>query len=594
MFGFYNLVLRVNASQKSYDLKVISDDFLADVLGGKGLASRLLMIHNPPGVDALGPENHLVFSTGPVTGSEIWGSCRHGVYTKSPQTGYYSESYSGGKAAEFMVKTGFDALMIHGAASEPTWLEVSDQCVQFHSAEDLWGLNTYETEDRVRAWIREHRSGATNCGVIVIGPAGENLVSFAVIENDYWRSAGRTGVGAVMGSKRIKAIAFWGNRRKEFADPDLIRTFSKDLAARSRDNPGVKAYKSMGTPMMVDIMSNVGSFPTHYWHKGTAEHRERINAAALHERCDVKPHACMRCFIACGRMSTVKEGRHKGLRIEGPEYETIYAFGGLCEVDSIEEIAYLNDICDRLGFDTISAGNLVALTIEASRQGKIDYEIEYGDVDRIAELLDDIAYCRGVGKILAKGIKVSAAEFGMSDQAIHVKGLEPAGYDPRILKGMGLAYGTSDRGACHLRTTFYKPELSRMIDPEQIEGKAAMLAEWEDRLTIFDSLVFCRFYRDLYQWEELATIIKGTTGLELDKEKMRLIADEIMNDTRRFSIREGLTALEDRLPNRFYNEPLPETGKVITEEQMEQLLIDYYKARGWDEQGIPPAKEYRP
>ncbi len=236
----------------------------------------------------------------------------------------------------------------------------------------------------------------------------------------------------------------------------------------------------------------------------------------------------------------------------------------------------------------------MALTIEASKQRKVDYKINYGDVDRIAELLNDIAYCRGIGKILAKGIRVAAAEFGMSDQAIHVKGLEPAGYDPRVLKGMGLAYGTSDRGACHLRTTFYKPELSKMIDPDQIEGKAAMLAEWEDRLTIFDSLIFCRFYRDLYQWEELATIIKGTTGLELDREKMRRIADEIMNDTRRFSIREGLTAAEDRLPSRFYNEPLPETGKIITEEQMEQLLFDYYKARGWDEQGIPPSREYRP
>lgn len=276
------------------------------------------------------------------------------------------------------------------------------------------------------------------------------------------------------------------------------------------------------------------------------------------------------------------------MKIEGPEYETIYAFGGLCEVDSIEEIAYLNDICDRLGMDTISAGNLVALTIEAAIQKRIDYDIGYGQVDKIAGLLKEIAYRKGIGDTLAQGIKVVSKAWDMEDQAIHVKGMEPAGYDPRVLKGMGLAYGTSDRGACHLRATFYKPELAKMIDPDQIEGKAVMFSEWEDRLTIFDTLILCRFYRDLYQWEELSTIMKGAFGLELNREKMRAMAATITDNTRRFNIREGLVPEDDRLPKRFYNEILPETGKVITEEQMEQLLKDYYKARGWDERGRPP------
>jgi aldehyde:ferredoxin oxidoreductase len=256
-------------------------------------------------------------------------------------------------------------------------------------------------------------------------------------------------------------------------------------------------------------------------------------------------------------------------------------------VDSIEEIAYLNDICDRLGMDTISAGNLVALTIEAVRQGKVDYPIDYGQVDNVAALLKDIAYRRGIGDTLADGIKLAAEAMGMADQAIHVKGLEPAGYDPRVLKGMGLAYGTSDRGACHLRATFYKPELAKMIDPDQIAGKAVMFTEWEDRLTIFDALILCRFYRDLYQWEDLAAMLKGVTGLELDRAKMRSIAGAITDNTRRFNVREGLTPEEDKLPKRFCNEVLPETGKIISEEMMEALLKDYYAARGWDEQGHP-------
>lgn len=587
MFGFFNLVLRINVTQKSFDLKILSDELLARTLGGKGLATHLLLRHNPPGTNSLGPDNHLVIAVGPVTGSEIWGSCRHGIFTKSPQTGFYAESYSGGKVAEDISSTGFDAIMIHGVSEGPVWLEICPETVHFHPADDLWGMETYATEDRIKDWIKQNRPLTKKCGVAVIGPAGENGVRFSVIENDYWRSAGRTGVGAVMGSKKIKAIAFWGNRKRELANPDMVRSFSRDLAKKAKDNPGVKAYKSMGTPMMVDIMSNVGSFPTHYWQKGTAEHREQINATALHTRCDVRPHSCLKCFIACGRMATVKDGRHKGLKIEGPEYETIYSFGGLCEVDSIEEIAYLNDLCDRLGVDTITAGNLVGLAIEASRQKRISYEIDYGQVDRIAELISDIAWRRGIGDTLANGIKFAAKEWGMEDQAIHVKGLEPAGYDPRVLKGMGLAYGISPRGACHLRTTFYKPELAKMIDPDQIEGKAAMLAEWEDRLTIFDCLVLCRFYRDLYQWEDLAEMLKGITGLNLDRESLRAIAGNIADDTRRFNFREGLTMDDDALPKRFTSEELPETGKIISKKQMETLLKDYYKARRWDGQGRP-------
>jgi aldehyde:ferredoxin oxidoreductase len=587
MDGFYGKILAIDLNEQTFNIESVEDRLLQANLGGKGLATHLLLERNPPRVDPLSPENRLIFATGPTSGSGIWGSCRHGVYTKSPQTGYFSESYSGGTVAEYMSATGFDAVVIHGAAGNPVWLEVCAEGVYFHSAEDLWGKDTFQTEDWVKEWIKKQRPEAKKCGVTCIGPAGENRVSFAVIENDYWRSAGRTGVGAVTGSKKIKAIAFWGSRKKTFADPGLMKDFAKSMAQRAKEDAGVKAYKSMGTPMLVDIMNNAGGFPTRYWQKGRYEQAKKINAGALHDRCDVQPHACLKCFMACGRLSTVKQGRHKGLKIEGPEYETIYAFGGLCEVDSIEEIAYLNDICDRLGMDTISAGNLSALTIEASRQGKIDGKIDYGQVDAIAQLLVDIADRRGIGDTLARGIKFTAKEWQMEDQAVHVKGLEPAGYDPRVLKGMGLAYGSSARGACHLRATFYKAELSGIADPDQIDGKAKMFTEWEDRLTIFDTLILCRFYRDLYQWEALSTIIKATTGMDLDIGHMRAIAAAIVDNTRRFNLREGLTSQDDRIPARFFHEVLPETQKIITESQMEQLMADYYKARGWNEKGEP-------
>lgn len=587
MLGLYNQILRIDVSSKTFKPESIPEEVSHRYLGGKGIATHILLEETPPGVDPLSPENLLILAIGPFSGSGIWGSCRHGIYTKSPLTGYYSESYSGGTTAEYIAKTGFDLFVLKGASQNPVWIEIAEDVVHFHPAEDLWGLDTYETEDRIKQWIKENRTDSEGCGAMVIGPAGENQVRFAVVENDYWRSAGRTGAGTVMGSKNIKGIVFRGNRQKEFANLPGIKSFIKDMPKTEKNNPFVTSLKSYGTPNAVDILNEIGAFPTRYWQKGVSDHREKINADALHSRCDVQLHPCMHCFISCSRIATVKAGRHAGLKIKGPEYETIYVFGGLCEVDSIEEIAYLNDICDRLGMDTMSAGNLAGLAIEASRQGRIDLDIDYGNVDAIAALLEDIAYKRGHGATLAEGIKSAAAQWKMTDQAIHVKGLEPAGYDPRGLKGMGLGYGTSDRGACHLRAAFYVPELSGTVDPEQIQGKASVFAEREDLATVNDTLILCRFYQDLFPWDRLSELIGDVTGLELSEAQIRSIAGEITDNTRRFNIREGLTAEDDHLPKRFTSEVLPETKKGITREQMAILLREYYAARNWDENGRP-------
>ncbi len=587
MYGFYNKMMKVDAGRRSFEVRELPDDLLSQTLGGRGLGTHLLLELNPPGVDPLGPGNNLIITTGPATGTAVWGSCRHAVFTKSPQTGLYSESYSGGKAAESISATGLDAIAIDGASEHPIWLEITPDEVVFHDASQLWGLDTYQTEDAVKKWIKENRPRANRPAALVIGPAGENLVSYAVIENEYWRSAGRTGSGAVMGSKRIKAIAFWGDRKREVADPALLKEFVSGLARRGKDDPGAHVFKTQGTPVMVDVLNNAQAFPSRYWQKGTVEHNTEINSAALHSRCEVTPHACLKCFLACGRMTTVKQGRHAGMKMEGPEYETIYAFGGLCEVDSIEEIIYLNDVCDRLGMDTISGGNMAAMTIEAVRQGKVSYDIDYGEADKIAGLLRDIAYVNGVGAVLAKGVKYASPELGMADQAVHVKGLEPAGYDPRVLRGMGLAYATAPRGACHLRATFYKADLANIIQPDQVEGVAEVFVEWEDRLGFFDNLVLCRFYRDLVQWKELGQILKAVIGLDLNTEQMRAISAEVTNNTRRFNLREGLTMADDRLPKRFTSQALPESQKVLDQAEMRRMLAEYYRARGWDSQGRP-------
>ena len=583
MKGFFNKILRINLKTKTFREEAIADSVYETYLSGKGLGIYLLMKENPPGVDPLSPQNKLIFCVGPATDTRIYGSCRHGVFTKSPLTGIYSESYSGGKAAEPMSRTGYDAFILEEASSKPVWIEISDRKVTFHEAKDLWGKDTYSTEDEVLK--RANQKGAA---ALVIGPAGENLVRYAVIENDYWRSLGRTGVGAVMGSKKVKAIAFHGEKKRQIAHSDRLEQFAKETLERGKDSPGAQNYRRLGTPMLVAMTNTVGGFPSKYWHLGTFEGWEKISAEALLERCQVRPSACLRCFMACGNLSEVKEGRHKGLKIEGPEYETIYAFGGLCMVHEIEEIAYLNDICDRLGMDTISAGSLCAFAIEASEMGRIKEKISWGDVDKIAELLHDITSKNGIGAILAEGIRHAAKRWDMEDIAIHVKGLDPAGYDPRVLKGMGLANATSDRGACHLRSTFYKAELSGMIPSDQMEGKAKLFLEFEDRFNIHDSLILCRFYRDIYwDWNYLSTIVEVTTGLKLDENGLRKISSTIQNETRKFNLREGITAKDDTLPKRFFDEPLGKDEKTIRREDFQKMLQDYYALRGWSSDGIP-------
>ena len=367
-------MLRIDLKERTAREETIADTVYEAGLGGKGLALHLLMRDNPPGVDPLAPGNRLIFALGPVSDSKIYGSCRHGVFTKSPLTGIFSESYSGGKVAEPMSRTGYDAFVVENASDTPVWIEISDRRVSFHDASDMWGKDTYETEDRVR-----EKAEVKNAGAVVIGPAGENLVRFAVIENDYWRSLGRTGVGAVMGSKRLKAMVFHGEKKRPVADPEAIARFAKETLEKGKDSPGVQVYRRMGTPSLVAVNAALKGFPSKYWHLGTFDGWEKISAESLLDRCSVTASACRRCFIGCGKMSEVREGRHKGLRLEGPEYETIYTFGGLCMVHSIEEILYLNDICDRLGMDTISAGSLCAFAMEAYESGRITEKVRWGD-----------------------------------------------------------------------------------------------------------------------------------------------------------------------------------------------------------------------
>jgi aldehyde:ferredoxin oxidoreductase len=587
LLAFHSQILIVDLNKREYKVKRLSSGILKKYLGGKGLASYLMLKKIPPKINPFSPENKIIFATGPATATAMPTSGKYGVYAKSPLTYAYAESYSGGQVAPKIKASGYDALIIEGASRTPVYLEISDSEVKIQSAEHLWGLDTYAAEEVV---LKDAEPGAQ---AVVIGIAGENLVRFACIENNRWRSAGRCGLGAVMGVKKLKAIVFQGSKQCRIADEEKLEQIAKKLIERGMQDKAIEIYRKYGTPSLVAIVNAASAFPTRYWQKGYFENYLDISAESWRDYFEVQNKACYNCFIACGKLSTVKSGKYKGIKVEGPEYETIYAFGGLCEVKKLDEIAYLNDLCDKLGMDTISAGNIIAFAIEARKRGKLDINVEYGNVEQIAELLQMIAQRKNSGSVLAEGIKLASENLGLQELAIHVKGLEPAGYDPRVLKGTGLGYAISPRGACHLRATFYKPELSGIIDPSSVSGKAKLFVEYEDKLCLQDSLIICRFLRDLLEWLDYSLILEALTGLKLNEQKLRAIASGIITLARSFNAREGFDAKADILPKRFFKEPIVKRDRTlaaISEEEIGFMKKEYYELRNWSQNGIPKAK----
>ncbi|MFO8064011.1 MAG: aldehyde ferredoxin oxidoreductase family protein [Spirochaetia bacterium] len=572
MNGFFNRLLRISLEDKTFVYEEIPDDVLRNTLGGKGLGIHYLEKENPVGVDPLSGDNRFIIAVGPITGTNVWSQSRFAVFAKSPATGGYGESYCGGTAAPRIKGCGVDVLILEGKSPDLCFLTVDEHGVQFHDASHLRGKETYETEDSILA------DSAEDARSMVIGPAGENRVLCAAIKSDKWRSLGRGGLGAVLGSKNVKGMSFAGKKRPEYADPALLKQVVSTIAKKGKESKATEVYRKFGTPNQVAVTNTQKCFPTRYWQSGQLEGWENLSAEYMREHFDVKRHGCPNCFLQCTKLSVVQEGRHEGLQIEGPEYETIYALGGLNCLDSLEEVAYLNDICDRLGMDTMSAGNLSAFTVEAHSLGKTDFDIDYNQPDRMAELFRMIAHREGFGDTLADGIKSASEQLGLTDLAVHVKGLEPAGFDPRVLKGMGLSYATSPRGACHLRGTFYKAELTGEIAPDAVEGKARLHIDYEDRAALFDSLVLCRFFRDFYGWDELSDLIAGSTGLRLDKTQLELLANSITERTRSYNSREGIGEQEDRLPPRLLDKP-NEQGAVITTAEITKLVHDYNDIR---------------
>ena len=577
-------LLRIDLTSRTSSPEAVPPDMVREYIGAKGIGGRYLSDEVGPDVDPLGPQNKMIFAVGPAAGTKMFGANRYALYFASPLTGGYGECYSGGNVAPQIAGTGYQFVIIEGKADAPVWLEISEDGVKVNPADDLWGLDAFEAEAKLLAKVDHPKAQAS-----VIGPAGEKLVRFACINNNKWHQIARGGPGAVMGSKNVKGIVWHGDKKVEAARPDKLKELIKDLATRGKDDPGVTAYRQLGTIMMVRILNGVNAFPTRYWQKGFYEEFEGLTAEHMREHHLVKNEVCPPCIMQCVKHNEVREGPYKGLELDGPDYETVYCFGGLCQIPDFAQVMRMNDICDRVGIDTMCGGNMAALAIELCEQGKLDLGLTYGDADGVADFLWKMGRREGeVADLFADGILKVEEELGLKGMAVHVKGMAPAGYDPRSLKGMGLGYLTSTRGACHLRATFYKAELAGFIEPAATEGKAEMLIDWEDRLCQMDNVIYCRFYRDMVQWPYITAVVNALVGTDHTTDDLRAISNRIISEAHRFNEQRGFTAAtHERLPSCLTDRPTDDEKALrVTQDEMDFMLRDYYRLRGWGEPAL--------
>ena len=393
-------LLRIDLTTRTTSEETVPPELIKELIGAKGIGTHYLCEEVAPEVDPLSPGNKLIFVVGPMGGTTMLGSNRYALYFASPLTGGYGECYSGGNLTPQFARTGYKVVIVEGKADGPVYLEISEEGAAFHDASDLWGMDAFKAEDEILA--RTPHKKAQAC---VIGQAGEKLVRFACVNNNYWHQLGRGGPGAVYGSKNLKGIVWHGEKKVDVARPDDYKAVVRDLIERCKDDPGVAAYQRGGTLNMVRIMNGVNAFPTRYWRKGTLENFERITVETMLAEHGTVNQTCPPCVFKCVKRNTVFKGRHEGLVVEGPEYETAYVFGGLCEIDDFAEIMWLNDICDRLGVDTMDAGNLCALAIECAERGLIDEKLTWNDPVGVGAFLEKICLREGIGDLFAEGAR---------------------------------------------------------------------------------------------------------------------------------------------------------------------------------------------
>jgi aldehyde:ferredoxin oxidoreductase len=612
MKGYVGSILRIDLTSGESTRIPLSETVARKYLGGTGLCARILWDELSPGIDPLSPSNILVIATGPINGTAFPPSGRYVIASKSPLTGIWGEAHAGGAFGAELKYAGYDALIIKGRAKHTVYIYIENNNVKINSGTHLWGLDTTKTTDQLIHELGDDPELKVAC----IGPAGENLVRYACIINDKYRAAGRCGLGAVMGSKNLKAIAVRGTGAVEVADFQKFMMLVDDARVRyTRGRWGDACQASLGTygtTGLIEAENEIGRLPTRNHWSGVFKDFEAIGSRTIRKLYRKKRKSCFGCNIQCKYVSCVDAGKYAGSCSDGPEYETVMAFGSNCLNTDLASIIHANMLCNLFGLDTISTGKVISFMMECSSEPACheffgmypDSKIAWADADKMIELIHKIAYRKGVGEILAEGTKLAAEKIGGGAQhfAIQVKGMELSGQDGRAHKSVGLTHAISVRGADHLRALSSLDELgyddvvrerypandvNKILNLRTEACKGRLIVDMEDLYAIVDSLLICKYgtmWPPIFYFDDFANIIPATTGFDeyADIDYVRQVAKRICLLRRAFNAREGITRKDDTLPARLLREPMPEgpaKGEIV---HLDPMLDEFYEFRGCD------------
>ncbi len=590
MYAYLGKLLRVNLTTGAIQEETVNRELAKKYIGGRGLGTKLYKDEVSAKVDPLSPDNKLFLMTGPLTGTFGTSAGRYCAISKSPLTGTIGCANSGGYFGPELKYAGFDGIIFEGKAESPVYLYICDGKYELRCAKDIWGKTVFEATDVILA------NTDPQAKVSCIGPAGENLVLYATIMNDKHRALGRGGMGAVMGSKNLKAVAVRGTAGVKVAHNEAFINACADARAKLKAHPVTgTGLAALGTEVLVNIINASGALPTRNFRDGGVfEGAEAISGEALADKYLVRNKGCFACSMGCGRVTKVKDGPFKSVG-EGPEYEAAWALGASCGIDDLAAICNANFQCNEYGMDPITLGATFACAMELMDKGilkkdEVGGNLVFGDANSIVEFAKKTAYCEGFGAKLAQGSYRLAESYGVPEYSMSVKKQEMPAYDGRALQGMGLEYATSNRGGCHVRGYLTSPEVLGIpvqLDPLVTEGKANMLKIFQDLTAVVDSSGICLFTTFGIGLPEIAAMIREATGFDYTDEEILSCGDRIWNIEKLFNLEAGFTKADDTLPPRLLKEALPEgpaKGKVC---ELDVMLPEYYSLRGWDAEGVP-------
>ncbi len=596
--GWQGQILRVNLTEGTCTSEPLNMDWAEAYLGQRGLATRYLHSEIDASVDALSPENKLIFATGPLTGTSAPTGGRWSVVTKGALNNAIAASNSGGHFGAELKFAGWDLVIFEGKSEKPVYLHIVNDQAELHDASDLWGRSVWETED----WLRDHYQDP-QMKFASIGTAGETLNRYACVVNDRDRAAGRSGVGAVMGSKNLKAVAVRGTKGVRVADPDRFASAVAASYEKLQPHPARARLAKSGTMPMMDVTNQFGSLPTRNCRDVQFENTANINAAKMasvrdtdHKANLITNKACFACTIGCGRVSGIDpthfsvKGKDRYLVPGGGlEYESGFAFGPMCGVDDIEAATFANFVCNEQGMDPISLGGTIAAAMELFETGVLTteqtdgVEFRFGSAEALVRGSEMAASGEGFGADLGLGAKLMCEKYGHPEFFMGVKGQEFPGYDPRAMQGMGLAYATSNRGACHMRASPFAVDFAKV----GTEGRAEAVVSTQHRAAAIDSTGLCMFSGNAWSLDDYGAMVGGAVGGDWDEARLDEIGERIYNLERQFNLAAGLTAADDTLPQRVLKEAAKGGAGKGWVSKLDEMLPEYYELRGWDENGVP-------